>query len=131
MGITYPEAWRGLTNPKERFALLDSLDELARPERTALWVSAKPTERAGEIGASLRFFFEDHQFDRDSIGSSLFDDRELVAIQIVKNGLDKIFKSNRRGDSRYFLKHRGWKAVQTAAQTAHRIMIANDVAKSG
>ena len=79
-----------------------------------------------EIGASLRFFFEDHQFDRDSIGGSLFDDRELVAIQMVKNGLDKIFKTNRRGDSRYFLKHNGWKAVQTAARTAHQIMIAND-----
>jgi hypothetical protein len=131
MGITYPEAWRGLTNPKERFELLGRLDELARPERTALWVSAKAAERAGGIRESLEFFFKDHQFDRDSIGGSLFDDRELVSIQMVKNGLDKIFRTNRRGDSRYFLKHRGWKMVQTAAQTAHQIMIANDVAKSG
>lgn len=131
MGITYPDAWNGLSNPKERFELLDSLDELARPERTALWVSTKSAERTGGIGASLEFFFADHQFDRDSIGGSLFDDRELVAIQMVKNGLDKIFKTNRRGDSRYFLRHTGWKAVQSAAQTAHQIMIANDVAKSG
>ena len=131
MGITYPEAWSGLSRPQERFELEDRLDELAQSDRTALWLSGRPQLQRGGIGETLHFFFDDHDFDRSAIGVSLFDDRETVAVQMVKNALQTIFKSNRRGDSRYFLRHRGWKAVQTAAQRAHELMIATDVARSG
>ena len=131
MGITYPEAWSGLSRPQERFELEDRLDELAQPQRTALWASDRTETPASGIGEALQFFLDDHDFDRSAIGASLFDDREVVAVRLVNNALETIFKTNRRGDSKFFLRHRGWKAVQSAAQNAHRLLIANDVARSG
>ena len=131
MGITFPDAWSGLSRPHERFELEDKLDELAQPERTALWTSQGTEVQGGGIDETLRFFFDGRALDRSAIGASLFDDREAVAVRMVTNALDAVFKTNRRGDSRYFLRHRGWKQVQSTAQSAHRLMIANDVARSG
>lgn len=117
--FAFPDNWSRLKYPWQRFELIDSLDELRDPARTARWLDKDPNGPIVGIDETFHFFFDDHDFDAGAIGYSLFDDHEVTLIAGVKNGLQAILETNKDGDDAYFLAHPLWPDVVIAAEAAY------------
>jgi hypothetical protein len=128
MTARYPSAWNSLRYPWVRSELLGYLDELCDPLETAKWL--RPDSQGPIIGINqtFHFFFDDHDFDAGDISYSLFDEEEVAAIAGVKDALNAIHVTNKRGDDRYYLEHPLWPSVVNAAGKARSLLITKGVA---
>jgi len=122
MTIQYPPAWSRLQWPWVRMELLGQLDELADPLATAKWLRPDPRGPIIGIDQQFHFFFDDHDFDREDIGYSLFDADEVTAIASVKDALEQILNTNEDGDDPYFLEHPLWPRVVDSATRARDLL---------
>jgi len=129
MAFIFPDTWKVLTQPHKRAELLDSIDELVKPERTAVWITPASANLIVGIDQVFHFFFDDNDFDQSAIGACLFDGGELKAILEVMSELNAIHRTNRRGDDEYFLRHPGWSQVVSAADAAYILLASRGLAE--
>jgi hypothetical protein len=104
-----------------RAELLLDLAELADPRATAKWLAPDPNGPIIGMKQTMHFFFDDHDFDNGAIGWSLFDDREVRAIDSLKVAIESVFLSDRGGDDAAYLSSPLWQAVVHAAREAHAL----------
>lgn len=129
MAYRFPAKWDCLALPHKRAELMDQIDELTRPERTATWLEPAQSDLIVGIDQVFHFFFDDNDFNESAIEAYLFDRHELAAVLSVITELDVIHRTNPRGDNRYFCNHPNWIRVTGAAERAYALLASHGLAE--
>jgi len=116
--VVFPPSWSSLKHPHVRLNLLLELAELADPVQTARWLTSDPKGPVRGFHETVHFFFDDHVFNPEEIGWSLFDESEVESVTALVEDLDVILNAKKDCDDRFALSHPNWSLVESAARRA-------------
>jgi hypothetical protein len=98
------------------------LSELRASDPRPLWEEERRRGLASGVDAVFHFFFDDHDFDEQDVGFSLYDSGEVRLIGALKNALNAVLEGAGNADDEAFVSHPGWQQVtQAAAEAAARL----------
>jgi hypothetical protein len=118
MDQNYPASWAILKHPWTRRDLLLSLEALTWGNPMELWADQRREGLVVGFNEVIHFFFDDHDFDADDVGFSLFDEREVALIAAVKGPLNSICIDLPNGDDLQSVRHPMWAEVSCASSNA-------------
>lgn len=105
-----------------RSQLAAYLSELRASDPRPLWEEERRRGLASGIDAVFHFFFDDHDFDEQDMGFSLYDLGEVRVIGAVKKALNAVLEDVGNADDEAFVSHPRWHQVrQAAAEAAARL----------
>ena len=108
-----------LSMQHRRDELILYLDELAKPDPRIVWAEEGKRGLISGIDQVFHFFFDDNDFDKTAIGTTLCSQGEVAAVGRLKASLDAILESvGEQGDQDDFVRHPLWPHVTAAAAGA-------------
>ena len=107
-----------LSQPHVRDELQVHLSELHADDPRIVWENQRRNGLASGINEVFHFFFDDHDFDSQSVGCSILNAEELQTIEAVKLALAAILVEVGDAGDDDFVCHPLWAAVRGAAADA-------------
>lgn len=111
---------RSLALADVRRELMLNLAELEAADPRPVWREERERGLSSGIDELFHFFFDDHDFGNADIGTLLFDESEVAAVNAVKEALDSVLKAVGDQDDDAFVEHPLWQQVTSAAAMTRR-----------
>lgn len=118
MSEAFPPTWATLQYPWIRRELLLTLEELSVSDPRPIWRKETVEGFCAGVDQIVHFLFDDHDFDADDIGFSLFDESEVKALADLKLALGALIDKLPKGGDDDYVADPAWPNVTKAAHTA-------------